>query len=880
MTVNAARPNKLIVAGLEFPGFIRYACDENELDTSGCILATGTIEIDNHHSNPQSLNDRINRWWCWGKRIEVHILGSDGVYRLHPRGVMYLIRSFYSLEGRLTLQVGCLLSLLKNRSIDDFREDNKIPKETASTVQEPQDGYTEETALIVISYSSPGVAFSSSSSSSSPSPSPSPTPTPAPTGDLTLPPIFREFQKSKFYNIQSIVTFLLGRAGVTTIRGSVGGKIRGPISFNGSLIQQAGELCFKASPPSYIWADKDTIRITPINVTNNPTALVVVIGKDEVEYAPLDSGLDAIKELVVTGNIDKKNTEKPEGSTETVNADGSKETVSVTQDFGPETIINFNGNASTEILLSTTTTTERIQANQKIVTTVRVERRGLVVPNSKTNRSSFVESFRSTFTQYFSQTPANNGRLDYEEEEIKEPVCKVLAGFFGTYSDVNFSMPLGFDAVGGQTRPADSWLLQTTLILSSKTQTSYTYNTKGVQIAKTSVIQEYVSKILTTYWPFVGTLAPSKKTTETWNRSGANERHQITAKTTYEERYASGLEELDENLWQSKANAGVSEVTSIPIYTRTGDVEGSSTITYSARNINTFQVKHDIRMSLVTEKDGDKVELSRAGLANAPATEYLPSYSAAGTDGEATDDWEDEQIKVKKYWNFDFSCSGQIPPKEFADIGKVPSQQILSQIADILYFYRQGKSKAYELTIEIGDWWMSGLYRPAITVQIVEPDNNALTYLLTGLNFSCEPDANLILGDLWWIGGTASSLISSTLGNWLETGVRIVDEEVIFQVGDRVEVGAIGGTIPGIAPNRYWITAVQTVEGVQQIQLSATQNGAAVAVTGTIVGQPRITTVVAKEPILAFAQLKKWLEITPTDWLQTNLNDWLLLEVN
>ena len=879
MTINAAsKPNKLIIAGLEFPGFVRYVCDENELDTSGCILATGTIEIDNHHANPQSLNDRLNRWWCWGKKIEVQILCSDGVYRLHPRGVMYLIRSFYNLEGRLTLQVGCLLSLLKNRSIDDFREDNKIPKETTSTVQEPQDGYTKETALIVISYSSPGVAFSSSSSSSSPSPSP--TPTPAPTGDLTLPPIFREFQKSKFYNIQSIITFLLGRAGVTTIRGSVGGKIRGPISFSGSLIQQAGELCFKASPPSYIWADKDTVRITPINITNNPTSLVVVIGKDEVEYAPLDSGLDAIKELVITGNIDKKNEEKPEGSTETVNADGSKETVSVTQDFGPETIINFNGSPTTQVLLSTTTTVERIQANQKIVTTVRVERQGLVVPNSKTNRSAFIESFRRTFTQNFSQIPSNNGRLDFEEEEIKEPVCKVLAGFFQTYSDANITMPSGFDTIGGQTFPADSWLLNTTLILSSKTNTTIGYDTKGVQNSKNSVTQEYVSKILTNYWPFVGVLAPSKKITETWGRWGANEKHEVTASTTYQERESAGIEEVDENLWKAKAAAGTSEKTSIPTYTRTGDVEGSSTITYSARDINTFQLKHEARMTLMTEKDGYKLEISRAGLANAPATEYLPSYSAVKTDGEAIDDWEDEQIKVKKYWNFDFSCSGQIPPKEIADIGKVPSQQILSQIADILYFYRQGKSKAYELTIEIGDWWMSGLYRPVITVQIVEPDNNTLTYLLTGLNFSCEPDANLILGDLWWIGGTASSLISSALGNWLETGVRIVDEGIIFQVGDRAEVGAIGGTIPGIEPGRYWVSAVQVIDGIQQIQLSTTQNGAAVAVTSTIVGQPRITAVVAKEPILVFAQLKKWLEITPTDWLQTSLNDWLLLEVN
>lgn len=932
MTVNvAARPNKLLVAGVEFPGFSRFICDENELDTSGIIYASGTVEIEEHYSNPKRLNDRLNRWWSWGKKLEVHILCSDGIYRLHPRGTQYLIRSYYNLaERKLTIETGCFLSLIKNRSIDDYREDNNVPKETKSTIQEQQDGYSESTSTIVISYSSPGAAFSSSSSSSSSSPSPSTTL--IETGDLSLPPIFREFQKSKFYSIQSIVSFLLGRAGVTQIYGSVSGKLRGPINFSGSLLQQAGELLFKASPPSYIWADKDIIRIIPINVTNNPVSLVVVIGEDEVEYSPLDSGLDAIKELVVTGSIDKKNTEKPEGSTEVVNPDGSKEKTTITQDYGPETIINFNGSPTTEILLSTTTTTEKIAANQKTVTTVKIERRGLVVPSSKSNRSAFVESYRSTLIQYFSQSPSNNGRLDYEEEEVKEPVCKVLAGFLNTYSDVNVTMPLGFDTIGGQTYPADSWLLNTTQMLSSKTRTNYSYDVKGVQIAKNSVTQEYVGKILTTYWPLITTLAPSKQVVEQWLRWGTNELHRVTSKTTYEERYSSELEALEEKLWKDKQSVGITEKTSIPTYTRTGgDAEGSSTITYNTRDINTFQVKFGTRMSLMTEKDGDKIELSRAGLANAPATEYLPSYSAAGTDGEAVDDWEEEEAKVRKFWHFDFSCSGQIPPKEFANVGKIPNEVVLHQIAEILYFFRQGKSKGYELTIGLDDWWLSGQYRPVLAIQVVEPDENAMTYLLTGLNFSCEKTANLILADLWWIGGTANSLISSASGNWLSTGVstgiisspsptptpdptpsptpgptpsptpgptpsptpgptpspspssipgvdNTQEEAIFFQVGDRVEVGATGGVIPGIEPTRYWVAATQIVEGKQQIQLAASIDGPPVVITGTIIGEPRITTVVPKEPILAFAQLRKWLEMSHQNWLELSLDDWLVLE--
>ena len=445
---------------------------------------------------------------------------------------------------------------------------------------------------------------------------------------------------------------------------------------------------------------------------------------------------------------------------------------------------------------------------------------------------------------------------------------------------MNFTFPLGFDTVGGQTFPADSWLLNTTQILSSKTRTNYSYDTKGVQTAKTAVTQEYISKILTTYWPFLGTLAPSKQITEQHSRWGDNELHRVTAKTTYQERYATELEALDAKLWKDKVAAGVTEVTSVPTYTRTGDVEGSSTIAYNTRNINTFQVKHATRMSLVTEKDGDKIELSRSGLANAPATEYLPSYSAAGADGEALDDWEDEEKKINRYWNFDLECSGQTPPKEFASIGKVPTEAILNQIAGILYFYRQGKSKAYELTIALNDWWLSNLYRPVLTVQVVEPDENAMTYLLTGLNFSCEPDANLILGDLWWMGGTANSLISSAQGNWLVSNANIVDKIAVFEIGDRVEVGLTDGIIPGVVPSRYWVSAVQVVGGKQQIQLSATQGGAVIPVTGAIVGNPRITTVVTQEPVLAFAELKTWLETKPTDWLQVSLNDWSIIKVS
>ena len=284
----------------------------------------------------------------------------------------------------------------------------------------------------------------------------------------------------------------------------------------------------------------------------------------------------------------------------------------------------------------------------------------------------------------------------------------------------------------------------------------------------------------------------------------------------------------------------------------------------------------------MTEKDGDKIELSRSGLANAPATEYLPNYSSAGSGDEAADDWEEDEIKITKYWDFDFDCSGFAPPKEFTSIGKIPNKNILNQIADILYFYRQGKSQACELTIALSDWWMTGQYRPTFTLQVLEADR-AVTFLATGLNFSCEPDANLILADLWWIGysPTASKITAVTGSTWLQTPVQLTEATPLFSVGDRVEVR---GVIPGIEavstqPTRVWVTGVQVVDGKQQIQVSSTQAGSPVVVTDEIVGQSSITAVRSLDPQLAFAQARPWLQTKPTDWLQLSLNDWLLLEV-
>jgi len=117
-----------------------------------------------------------------------------------------------------------------------------------------------------------------------------------------------------------------------------------------------------------------------------------------------------------------------------------------------------------------------------------------------------------------------------------------------------------------------------------------------------------------------------------------------------------------------------------------------------------------------------------------------------------------------------------------------------------------------------------------------------------------------------------------TFITWLATGVSIADGSIPFDVDDRVEIS--GGIIPGIESGRYWVSAVQVVDGKQQVQISITQDGTAVPITGEIIGAPRITTVVAKNPVLAFAQLKKWLEATSRDWLTTSLNDWSITEVN
>lgn len=100
-----------------------------------------------------------------------------------------------------------------------------------------------------------------------------------------------------------------------------------------------------------------------------------------------------------------------------------------------------------------------------------------------------------------------------------------------------------------------------------------------------------------------------------------------------------------------------------------------------------------------------------------------------------------------------------------------------------------------------------------------------------------------------------------------------------FKVGDRVEVGAIGGSIPGIPPGRYWVVEIQIVSGSQQFRLSDTQGGPPLAVTGPIVGSPRVTTVRSQNPDLAFSQQKSWLQLEQDDVVLIDLNRWLTTEL-
>jgi hypothetical protein len=126
MTVNkSARFVRLLVGDdlLDYSSAVAAVTlsDSHYEPGSGLSTTTGTIALIPQLGLPGSLDDRKNpEHWKIGQRLTLYTTKLDGTFAKHPRAALRILSAEYSDETkRLTLKVGCLLTLLNFKQPTD-----------------------------------------------------------------------------------------------------------------------------------------------------------------------------------------------------------------------------------------------------------------------------------------------------------------------------------------------------------------------------------------------------------------------------------------------------------------------------------------------------------------------------------------------------------------------------------------------------------------------------------------------------------------------------------------------------------------------------------------------------------------------------------------
>ena len=780
MTVNAAaKPGRLSIGGLEFPGFISYEGNDNEIDLSGLITHSGRIVVGATKANPESVNPRKNRpRFCFGTEVLLQVLDSTGTWQVHPRGRLYILNSFYDIaERKVTIEVGCKLSLFKSRGAEDFL-----------TIQDK----------VIFANDGP-------------------------------------------VDIASTVLLLLQRSGINDIQIGLSGLTHGPISAGGSLIQTAGELAIKSSPPSFLYQSKTgQIRSRAIDFVSASPFFVCTIGHDEVSYKPIEKGASngPVGALRVTGTIKVPKTKEPNDDQEQTQEDGTRLTIE--QEYGPEKVADPVFGTDNEILLAQTITTETANGLERERVVVREERKGLVFPSTSTDRLAMVLASETSTKDLYDAT----GKKQITIENIAEPFGKVYSEWLANHS--NWVVP----GTSGSSAYADELMVDATPVLSTNKIIRYEYTSKDVLRKQSSYSERPIAAMLPQFAPFLDDFVPSEQVIETWRQNGQDQYHKTVRRIPVSQKYSSYVSGIEKTL---KA-AGVNPIKlQITVFKRTG-----ATAEISAKTVNAPLVPWDQQLAMVAAEVN--LEVSRAGVTNPPGTEYLGGKDAKN---KFKDELEDAIFETARI--LDDSCPIQAPI-ESIDVGAVHNEQLLSELADILYYIRQGQVFGYELILAMGDIWY-GEYNPLPTVIVVEPDATH-RFILTGLTFTMEPMSNLVLGDALWLGTHDSSSASASNGQII---VSTTDSS-LYNLGDTVSIG--GST-------NYYVVAVNQSGGQYAMSVAPSMNATPI----TVVEANTIVNTTASRVTIAFPLLRiegggtktgGFGEITTTgiNWSTINRNQW------
>ncbi len=768
----AARCSRFLdYQGNAYPGFMNLSCNYTSLDQGGLVTWEGTAEIAWVPNNPTNIDNRKNRvTWCFGRVVDLRVVNDSGNYE-RPKCIpkMYIYKALYNPHTeRLRLELRDILGLLRDKSIDDFRNDFEEENDIETEIPEEEKEKIEACGF-------PGEEDY----------------------DETKFNDQQDKKKDKFWWEQwqkegteqniIIISEIMRRLEIS-IQGTVMGSIRLPYTVSGSLLSACGDLAFKSLTPSYIWSNyAGRAIISRINI-DPPREKFYVSGVGDIDYSPVENGLNPISELIVLGRV--KELDENAIQEETIEDENEYgvtfsypmhcETITET---GPETTINSDGDALVSVDVVRTKICEYVGRFKKTIITTTEERYGSLFPESTDTDHSPSDwinpSYRKVEEQFYD---ACTGALLKKVVTEYNVWGKVFGAYYGNHLDYVID-PSGFGALqifspaGSISTYADLAKFDTTLIR-DKTETTRNYYKKQKLYKTTIQTKEPKYKILVDFVPprlsnnIYDGYSITSSSIETWSEWGNNHQtHSLVEFDALNRVNSAGVQREEEKRLQHLEDWKQSIPTfSQVVFTRLKRTPGEPTELEPGQPSNEdVRVKTiDIPKSLVSSEKrltltGKRTttESSREGLANAPATEYLPRGKASeGSEGNevnknATEKWIDKPVVYRKKWE-DAKSSEFLPSREITDLGEVITGEIVDAVGEVIYYLRQGQSYIHELILPFTQDWISGSFKPTFRVDVKECED-AYCHLAHGISMDFSQKENSLLMELLWLGETSVS---------------------------------------------------------------------------------------------------------------------------
>jgi hypothetical protein len=455
------------------------------LDTSGLMPFEGTVTV--------IANNRDG--FCWGQKVTITVegMGTGWLPELYVKSVSPLdIKT-----GEISVNVGCVISLLSNKTFDDFKDEKDFLTDAIPGADQQIRYWWQQWELL----NRDGTAIEENPEES---------------------PIIKDV------TITSIVQEMCRHLNLPC-SGGVAGKKRLPYTPSGNLLSEIGTLIFNSESPSYAYSDhRGHIRITTIDFTPN-NGFSIALGQSELDkdYNPVDGGVEPIKRLVVTYTLQELEAECDKSVQRCYTSSASVPGMDIT------------GNSADEYSLEVeeTTTCEWVEcgvappafrripgfkpnnagysvANVKASKITKRAMPGYIFPGTTTDPTSMKDSYFELKNEYYD---AQNGLLRVEVMWKQEPIGIVFGGWINSHEhwdigdqlapgmsnsvhDFNYALAAGRGPVYPAAMPSVGrvGLNKDNMILtdSEYSETFYYYNESDVLTGKVTMTWMPINKVM------------------------------------------------------------------------------------------------------------------------------------------------------------------------------------------------------------------------------------------------------------------------------------------------------------------------------------------------------------------------------------------------